>query len=437
MEFHPDTIPSNEQIRETLADRIYHPYKKQIWGIGVLIAVGVVGFLGVREHRRARLNEQWDRHDRSLSAQRLIGQGGAVNAAAVQAQITALDALVRDFPQDGVTPWALVSKVDAQHLAKDFDGALATLSELRDSHPDFAYFRLPASARSDSESLADRKESLIRKEKSWAEKTAYVHRWPDEKRLALVETTKGNFWIGFYEEDAPERVAAFVKRAKEGHYNGSQVFEIRQDTDGTAQLFSAGSIASRTEADPANHDRDEPADTIEPEESRFKLRHLQRMVTALNMPSGESASAFMVITARDGMQRFDTENTPFGAVLERDGGLDVIRVIGTADTYNTNPKTSLSKDTYRVRDHPYPYVMIDRVSIWTDEKLEDGHTWDTARVAANEPPLEPHRPEEWLPPDVREKKKDEGEKKGDEATPPEKKDGDDDPKDEDGGDEPK
>ena len=38
-----------------------------------------------------------------------------------------------------------------------------------------------------------------------------------------------------------------------------------------------------------------------------------------------------------------------------------------------------------MRDHPYPAIYIRRVSIWSKEKLEDGHAWDTAGVATDKP----------------------------------------------------
>lgn len=400
MEFHPDTVPTSEQIRDTLADRIYHPYKKQIWAALVVLGVVVVSFLGARESRRAERNEMWDQY--SLAIATPLGAAGGIDLGAAQTQINALDGVLRDYPQAEVTPFALKAKSEVQFVSKDYDGALATLGQLRSSFPDFAFFRIAAGEGTD-QSLADRFETLVSKEKSWAEQTRYEHHYPDAtvSRYALVETTEGSFKLGFYEDESPEHVAAFVERAKKGHYNGTQVYEVRRDTDGTPQLFAGGSAASRTESDPAEHDRDEPTDTIEPEDGRFRLRHLYRMVSAVVSRSGESATRFMVITDKDGLRRYDNENTPFAAVLDRDGGLETIDRIGVASTYNTSPETSTSRDVFRVRDHPYPYVMIDRVTIWLDEKLEEGHTWDTSHADRGEPEPAPSRPEPWMPDDLK------------------------------------
>ena len=64
----PDAIPTNEQVRETLLDRVYHPYKKQLIALGVLAALAIVGFLAFRELRRQHLDEQAARYTDATSS---------------------------------------------------------------------------------------------------------------------------------------------------------------------------------------------------------------------------------------------------------------------------------------------------------------------------------------------------------------------------------
>ena len=37
---------------------------------------------------------------------------------------------------------------------------------------------------------------------------------------AIIKTNKGDMKVSFYENDAPNTVANFVKLAKDGYYNG-------------------------------------------------------------------------------------------------------------------------------------------------------------------------------------------------------------------------
>lgn len=370
-----------DQVDENFFDLYYHPYKKQIWGVGIAAATVVVGFLGVRQLRQNRLDEQWTRYEDAISLRASAALPGQTDADRSRRQVDALELVARDYPDDPVTPWALKGIVDAHIAAAKWDDALAGLDELQRRYPEFALNTLPSGGEG---SLADHLRATLESEKTWAAAAAYEHPAPAEDRLACIETTLGTFWVGFYPEQAPAHVAGFVERAKRGDYNGTQVYEVRLNTDGSPQVFRAGSLASKTNRDPREHDRDEPADTIEPEDARFTIRHKFGVLSAVDMPSGESATRFQVITARDGMTRYDGETTPFGAVLDREGGLEVVKALGSAPTYGTNPETATAEGLFGLHDHPYPPILIRRVSIWSNEKLEDGHTWDTARAATAE-----------------------------------------------------
>jgi cyclophilin family peptidyl-prolyl cis-trans isomerase len=384
MSIHPD-----DQVRENLFDKYYYPYKAQIWAVSAIILFGAIGWLWMREHRRSRLDDQWDRYNRALEM-RPGTLPGQADPNVVREQVEVLRNIVRDYPEDPVTPFALSGIVDAHIAAGEHEQALTTLSELRDGFRDFALNHLPSTTGEEGppRSLADHLQQALTSERDWDAATKYVHTWPSEDRLALVETTAGSFWIGFYEDASPDHVAAFVGRAKSGAYNGTQIYEVRQNTDGSPLLFRGGSAASSSERDPALHDRDEPRDTIEPEQGRFSLRHVYRTVSAVEMESGESATRFMVITAPKGMTRYDGQNTIFGAVIDREGSLETIDRIARAQTYSSNPETTTSEGVVRVQDHPYPPIHVRRVSIWFEEKKEDGHEWPDGaleRAGTSEP----------------------------------------------------
>jgi cyclophilin family peptidyl-prolyl cis-trans isomerase len=281
----------------------------------------------------------------------------------------------------------------AQVAVGEYEASLKTLDELRTRFKDFALNTLPAEGAGESgtKSISQAFEDAIKRERDWSSKRTYVHHWPSEDRMALVETNAGSFWLSFYSEpnEAPKHVESFVAHAKRGDYNGTQVNTIIQSAEGAAERFEAGSKASGlTEkggsADPADQDRDEPTDTIESEDSRATIRHEYRVVSAVKMDSGESSTRFVVVTKRNGLEKLNGETTPFAAVMDREDSLKTIDRIGTAPTYGTSSETKDAAGVYRMRDQPYPAIYIRRVSIFSKEKLEDGHTWDTARVGKTE-----------------------------------------------------
>jgi cyclophilin family peptidyl-prolyl cis-trans isomerase len=415
MALNPDAIPTSEQVRETLLDRFYYPYQKQIWLACGVLSLAIVAFLGIREVRQRRYDEQWTRYNVAREAGRENVNPSDPDAArrGADERITVLQRLVKDYPDDLVTPWAMNAIVTAQVEAGRYDEALQTLAELRSKFKDYPLNTESVDTASGGarRSLAERMEALIRDEKDWAVRSAYVHPQPTSKSLALVETTAGSFWIGFYEEQAPAHAANFIALAKSGYFNGTQVYQVR--TGGTPDAptplaFEAGSAASRFEGpdavrDPSAHDQDEPLATIDSEDSRSLIKHRRGVVSAVVQASGESAHRFMVVAAANGLSRYDGQNTPFAMVLEREASPATVDLICRSTTFGTHPETKADPDAFRMRDHPNPYIWIRRVSIWRDEKLEAGHTWDTSRAGTAQPePWEatlpaPVKPSEFAP----------------------------------------
>lgn len=389
----PEAIPTNEQLRESLADRVYHPHKKMIMLGGVIFLALIIGWLAVREVARARREDMWAQYQEAqnqFSPNPLVD----VDAAAARKQIEMLDAVRRDYPNDPVTPFALLHKARAQFALAEYEAALTTLDDLRARFKDFPLNTLPADtdAAGRPRSLAQRLAELIQREKEWSTKRNYVHQWPSEDRMALIETTAGNMWLGFYSgaNEAPQHVNAFVERAKRGDYNGTQAYLVVQSVDSSPERFECGSalsgIGSSAVKDPAEHDRDQPSDTIEPEDAINTIRHQFRVVSSVRMDSGESATRFQVVAKHAGLEKLDGQSTPFAAVMDREDSLATIEAIGKATTYGNHPATKDSSLAFRMRDYPYPPIYLRRVSIFSKEKLEEGHTWDTSRVGQKNTP---------------------------------------------------
>src|SRR5262245_22471419 len=102
----PDAIPTNEQLRESLIDRIYEPHKKLILGGTVAFFLVVLAVLGAREYQRSRLDEMWTRYyDAANQFDAMPGR--EPDRAAAQRQIDMLSSVAKDYPDDAVTPFAI------------------------------------------------------------------------------------------------------------------------------------------------------------------------------------------------------------------------------------------------------------------------------------------------------------------------------------------
>jgi cyclophilin family peptidyl-prolyl cis-trans isomerase len=389
----PDAVSTNEELVETFLDRVYHPHKKQIWAGIVLLFATILALLGFRQYRATRLDDMWSRY-RDAAAGFELSAVGENDTAAARKQIDALQLLVRDYPDEPVTPFALQQLAKAQVAVGEFEASLKTLDDLRSRFKDFPLNVLSAEADTDgshAKSISQQLEDSIKRQRDWTSKRAYVHHWPSDDRMALVETNVGSFWLSFYSDpsEAPKHVESFIAHAKRGDYNGTQVNTVIQSVEGTPERFEAGSKASGLAekggvADPGEQDRDEPADTIEAEDARSTIHHEYRVVSAVKMESGESATRFVVVTKRNGLEKLNGDTTPFAAVMDREKSLETIDKIGRSQTYGSNPATKDMAGVFRMRDQPYPAVYIRRVSVFSKEKLEEGHTWDTSRVGKDD-----------------------------------------------------
>lgn len=61
MAIHPSAIPSSEELRETIFDKYYYPYKKQIFGAFALFLAICIAVLGYRQWRDRETRAQWNR----------------------------------------------------------------------------------------------------------------------------------------------------------------------------------------------------------------------------------------------------------------------------------------------------------------------------------------------------------------------------------------
>ena len=139
---------------------------------------------------------------------------------------------------------------------------------------------------------------------------------------AEIKTSKGNMIVEFYDKDAPNTVANFVKLAKEGYYDGLAFHRVipnfviqggcpnsRPGSDGMAGTGGPGyQIDCELDGDNQHHDR-----------GVLSMAHAGR---------NTGGSQFFVCHSRTNTAHLDRNHTCFGKVTE---GLEVIDMIEPMD----------------------------------------------------------------------------------------------------------
>jgi len=133
--------------------------------------------------------------------------------------------------------------------------------------------------------------------------------------IAEIYTEKGVMKASFYEEDAPETVANFIKLSKEGFYDGLTFHRVIPDfvvqggcPDGTGAGGPGYSIKCELDGNNQYHDR-----------GVLSMAHAGR---------DTGGSQFFICHSRQNTAHLDRKHTCFGKVYE---GVDVIDDIRAGD----------------------------------------------------------------------------------------------------------
>lgn len=131
----------------------------------------------------------------------------------------------------------------------------------------------------------------------------------------IMSTDKGDMTIEFYEQDAPNTVANFVKLAKKGFYDGLTFHRVIPDfvvqggcPDGTGAGGPGYSIDCELNGDNQYHDR-----------GVLSMAHAGR---------NTGGSQFFICHSRNNTSHLDRNHTCFGKVVE---GVDIIDDIRMGD----------------------------------------------------------------------------------------------------------
>ena len=134
-------------------------------------------------------------------------------------------------------------------------------------------------------------------------------------KSAEIHTNKGVMKLNFYEADAPNTVANFVKLAKEGFYDGLKFHRVIPDF-----MIQGGCPNGIGNGGPGYH--------IDCELDGDNQYHDRGVISMAHAGRNTGGSQFFICHNRQNTQHLDKNHTVFGKVYE---GLDVIDDIGQGD----------------------------------------------------------------------------------------------------------
>ena len=132
---------------------------------------------------------------------------------------------------------------------------------------------------------------------------------------AIIKTNKGEMKVSFYENDAPNTVANFVKLAKDGFYNGLKWHRVIPD------FVIQGGCPNGTGAGG-------PGYKIDCELTGDNQYHDRGVLSMAHAGRNTGGSQFFVCHSRRQTSHLDRNHTCFGKVYD---GLEVIDAIREGD----------------------------------------------------------------------------------------------------------
>ncbi len=133
---------------------------------------------------------------------------------------------------------------------------------------------------------------------------------------AIIKTDKGDLTVSFYDKDAPDTVANFLKLAKEGYYNGVTFHRVIPDF-----VIQGG--------DPTGTGAGGPGYSIKCELDGDNQYHDRGVLSMAHRGRDTGGSQFFICHSRTNTAHLDRHHTCFGKVTEN---VDVIDDIRQGDT---------------------------------------------------------------------------------------------------------
>jgi len=143
---------------------------------------------------------------------------------------------------------------------------------------------------------------------------------------AIIKTNKGTMKASFYEKDAPNTVANFVKLAKEGFYNGLKWHRV------IPGFVIQGGCPNTREGAKGMPGTGGPGYQIDCETKGENQFHDRGVLSMAHAGRNTGGSQFFVVHSRNSTAHLDGHHTCFGKLTE---GLDVLDAIRENDTIDS------------------------------------------------------------------------------------------------------
>lgn len=132
----------------------------------------------------------------------------------------------------------------------------------------------------------------------------------------IIKTNKGDMHVDFYDNDAPNTVANFVKLSKDGYYDGLTWHRVLPDF-----VIQGGC--------PIGNGTGGPGYSIDCELDGDNQYHDRGVLSMAHAGRNTGGSQFFICHSRNNTSHLDRNHTCFGKVTE---GLEVIDKIEVGDT---------------------------------------------------------------------------------------------------------
>ena len=129
---------------------------------------------------------------------------------------------------------------------------------------------------------------------------------------AIIKTEKGDMTVQFYDKDAPNTVANFLKLAKESYYDGVTFHRVINDF-----VVQGG--------DPTGTGAGGPGYQIDCELSGENQYHDRGVLSMAHAGRNTGGSQFFICHSRNNTMHLDRNHTCFGKVIENVDVVDDIR----------------------------------------------------------------------------------------------------------------
>ena len=140
---------------------------------------------------------------------------------------------------------------------------------------------------------------------------------------AVISTNKGDLHVEFFEKDAPNTVANFVKLAKDGYYNGLKWHRV------IPNFVIQGGCPNTREGATGMPGTGGPGYQIDCELNGDNQFHDRGVLSMAHAGRNTGGSQFFVCHSRTQTAHLDRNHTVFGKVYE---GLDVLDAIQQGDS---------------------------------------------------------------------------------------------------------